>query len=375
MSQKNYNYIINKARKRTIGENQNFMLAIVGQTGSGKSYTAMALAMMIDTSFTIDRINFRAQDFLKTTNQELDEGSVIMFDEAGIDVSSREWYTDRNKAINNVVETFRRDNLICIWTTPNFGNLDKKVRSYFHGLAVMMPPDKWGWGAIKYYDLYAKTQDVGVAPAYPLVKDGDHVVSLGSSDQPHRPNMYVCDPRKIDAELIEEYEKKKKEFTEEIKERGIESLEEESTKDLSENDIIGLLAHNPDKFDIHNDDLSDAEISRRIFSQLKVEYDDYEVEKNQIRDVVGYVRHKTEDAQEKSRDPFESFEQDYINQVPDEIIPAIRFLRNQGYNWKEISERLDIKYQVLYENGRRWEGNDWSILTDYDSQNQPEQPA
>ncbi len=355
MPQKNYNYVINKARKRTIGENQNFMLAIVGQTGSGKSYTAMSLAMMMDTSFNIDRINFKAKDFLKTTNRDLDEGSVIMFDEAGIDVSSREWYTDRNKAINNVVETFRRDNLICIWTTPNFGNLDKKVRSYFHGLGMMMSPEKWGWGAIKYFDLYSKTQDLGVATAYPLVKDGDHAVSLGDSNQPHRPNMYVTDPREIDAKLVEEYEKKKKEFTEEVKEAGIESLEQQTSRELSERDIIGLVANKSDDFDIHNDDVSDTDLSRRVFAQIQARYPDVEVEQKDVRNVIGYVRSNTTEACENAKNPFKEFERDYIRNIPMKLKPAILHLRNQGYNIRQISERLDLAYKPLQDKIKKWE--------------------
>lgn len=367
MAQKNYNYIVNKARKRTVGENQNYMIIIVGQTGSGKSYTGLSLAMMINKSFNIDRVCFRAKSFIENTQKDLDEGSVIMFDEAGIDVSARQWYSDRNKAINNVVETFRRDNLVCVWTTPNLGNLDKKVRSYFHGLAITMKPETWGYGAIKYFNLYPKVKETGVYLRYPVIRDNGQVVELGNRESPHIPNMYIVDPRDIDEQLVEAYEEKKKAFTEEVKEKAKTDLDESQNKEFTERDVIGLVSHHPDDYDLYNEDLSESQLAQRVFSKILAEHPDIELKKSQVGNVIGYIKDNTEEASESVRNPFEEYEEDLDSTIPESYAPIVKDLRKKGLIWREIAERLNVQQQRLYEEGRKWEGEDWEIVEELKS--------
>ena len=49
--------------------NKNFVMLFVGQTGSGKSYSALRLAEMLDDTFDINRVKFKAKDFMNTINK------------------------------------------------------------------------------------------------------------------------------------------------------------------------------------------------------------------------------------------------------------------------------------------------------------------
>ncbi len=366
----NYNYIINKARSRTLAKNQNYMLIVVGPTGSGKSYSAISLAMMIDKSFDIERICFDAESFLELASQGLDPGSVIVFDEAGIDVSSREWYSVRNRAINQTVETFRRDNLVCIWTTPVLSNIDKKSRSYFHGLAEVLDPDKvGGWGRVKYFDLIPDVEEGGVFKVYPKISDKENrPVQLSGAD-PSQPNMTIPDARNIGLKsdpkrgqkIIKKYEQKKKDFTENVKEKGLEDLREERKDDVEEiklqgRKLIGFLAKNYDDFPF-NKDLSKREMARRVYSKLEVmTQDNIRFTKNEVKNVVGYVKDNPSEAKEMTDNPLEEQEKTY--DTPDidldKMKPVFDELRDAGYSTRKIAKMWGVPQHKLYNKWRSW---------------------
>ena len=52
-------------------------------------------------------------------------------DEAGTQVSNREWFSFNNKAVKLVCETFRYKGFIVIFTVPKLEFIDKQVRTFF----------------------------------------------------------------------------------------------------------------------------------------------------------------------------------------------------------------------------------------------------
>jgi hypothetical protein len=118
---------------RTVNKNRNWLCIVCGETGSGKSYSAISLAKLIDKEFNIDKLVFKADDFLKLLNSgKLKRGDCIIWDEAGVGLPSREWYSISNKAIGYLLQTFRNLNLAVIFTTPNLGYIDNQARCLFH---------------------------------------------------------------------------------------------------------------------------------------------------------------------------------------------------------------------------------------------------
>jgi DNA-binding CsgD family transcriptional regulator len=65
-------------------------------------------------------------------NGNLPSGSAILWDEAGIDASNRNWQGLINKLINFLLQTFRHKRLILIMTVPYTDFLDSNTRKLFH---------------------------------------------------------------------------------------------------------------------------------------------------------------------------------------------------------------------------------------------------
>src|SRR5437870_4384364 len=108
--------IITDYIRNRIRNNKNFLCAVLGPTGSGKTYTALRIAEEIDPSFGSSRIVFNPVDFMKIL-KGLPSGSVIVFDEAGVGMSAQEWQKKANKIFNYVLQTFRFRNIIVFFTT------------------------------------------------------------------------------------------------------------------------------------------------------------------------------------------------------------------------------------------------------------------
>lgn len=123
-------------KKRIYKQNKNFLAVICGETGSGKSWTALRLGEVLDPNFTVDQVVFRRPDFFELLlSGKLKKGSVIIFDEAGVGLGSRTWY--EHKDINSILQTFRHKNYIVLFTVPSFDFVDKQARELFHAYLQM----------------------------------------------------------------------------------------------------------------------------------------------------------------------------------------------------------------------------------------------
>ena len=119
--------------ERTTVKNKNFLVTITGQTGSGKSWSGLSIGEMVDPDFSVDRIVFKGIELMNLINSgNLKSGSVILWDEAGIDLSSRNWQSLTNKMLNYVLQTFRKMNFVLIFTVPYQDFLDVGSRKLFH---------------------------------------------------------------------------------------------------------------------------------------------------------------------------------------------------------------------------------------------------
>ena len=122
-------------QSRLLYQNKNALVLTAGETGSGKSLTALAMAHDIDPSFCFenldDRIAKSAEEFLLKTSK-MSKGQVIIWDEAGIGLSSSEWWERANILVNYVLQTFRHENIAVIFTAPSMKDLDSKARTRFH---------------------------------------------------------------------------------------------------------------------------------------------------------------------------------------------------------------------------------------------------
>jgi hypothetical protein len=131
------NPLYENINRKVLKENNNFMAAILGPTGSGKSFCGLKLGENLDPNFDISRVVFSAQEFYKLVNERakgnIPAASCILFDEAAIDMSNDLHYTNESVVnMKKILQTFRLYRLICLFTFPvSLGFLNKSVRPMF----------------------------------------------------------------------------------------------------------------------------------------------------------------------------------------------------------------------------------------------------
>lgn len=116
-----------------IERNKNFLCAITGETGSGKSYSAMYLGEQLDPNFSIKNVCFSVEEFmLRIEDEDVGKGSVLVLDEAGVAHSAHEWQRVENRVFNYLLQVFRHMNLIVFFTLPDMRFLAASSRRLIH---------------------------------------------------------------------------------------------------------------------------------------------------------------------------------------------------------------------------------------------------
>ncbi len=116
-----------------VNQNKNALYTISGPTGSGKSWSALAICLLNDPDFNVDRVVFSAEELMHLINSGvLRKGSSVMFDEAGVGFNARTWNSITNRVLNYLVQTFRHKNFVLIFTSPYMDFIDSATRKLFH---------------------------------------------------------------------------------------------------------------------------------------------------------------------------------------------------------------------------------------------------
>ena len=122
------NYILQRIKK-----NKNFLAFVGGQTGSGKSWSCLRIAQELDAEFNIGRVVFTGLELMNLINSgKLKRGSVIVFEESGVEMNNRNWQSVVNKLLNYLLQTFRHLGFILIMNSPYMDFIDAGTRKLFH---------------------------------------------------------------------------------------------------------------------------------------------------------------------------------------------------------------------------------------------------
>ena len=140
---------------RVNNQNRNFICIVVGPTGSGKSYACLTFAdKLTGGTFNIKNVCFGAREFIdRVSSPETKKGSVLIFEESGISIDSRNFYTSVNKTLSYVFEVFRTDNIVLFLNVPNITFVDKKIRELCHAVIEMKKVDykkEISYGSLKF---------------------------------------------------------------------------------------------------------------------------------------------------------------------------------------------------------------------------------
>lgn len=130
---KTHNPWLLRTWRRVYRRNQNLLVLVYGETGSGKTYTCLKLARMIDPHFTLKQVVFDIDQFFKLLNSNtLHQGSVVIFEELGVAANARKWFSDENQWMSFVNQVFRTRNLIVFYTVPKLDMVDSQLAKLTH---------------------------------------------------------------------------------------------------------------------------------------------------------------------------------------------------------------------------------------------------
>ena len=122
-----------RIRHRLHDSQLNWLAVWVGPPGSGKSWSALRVAELIDPSFSWSRGSFDVSSVLESVWEKTPpRGSVVMLDEAGLAIDSRRWFEHANRALAYMVESFRYLGLAFLMTVPDPSFIDRVPRSLFN---------------------------------------------------------------------------------------------------------------------------------------------------------------------------------------------------------------------------------------------------
>ena len=107
----------------------NCVLAICGETGSGKSYAGLTLCKGVDKDFNVDNVCFSLEEFREALKQ--DKKSLLL-DDLEVFASSRESMTKKNRAINRIFQSVRFKRNLIVLTTPSLNYIDLVLRGLLH---------------------------------------------------------------------------------------------------------------------------------------------------------------------------------------------------------------------------------------------------
>ena len=135
LKMENEGWFTSKMMKRVNTEN-NCLLIVEGETGTGKSCLALSLAQNFDSYFSPRRIAFTGKEFLDLLPLVPHKGWIV-WDEVGVSLSHRQWQSDLNVVVMKVLQSFRFKLINVIFTVPSAKYIDVVAREMCHYLLRM----------------------------------------------------------------------------------------------------------------------------------------------------------------------------------------------------------------------------------------------
>lgn len=182
--------IVERIRNRLHKQGKNALILLVGDTGESKSLSAITLASEIDSTFseeireknsTLSRIaHQKGSEFSRLLDEsKLRRGNTIIWDDVGKGLKRREWYEVLNRAIVDVLQTFRILGLGVVFTCPDPRLIDSNALALFHYWGEMQPIDfKRQLGVMKFFEVQINRRTGKTYYHYPRARVGGKVKTI-----------------------------------------------------------------------------------------------------------------------------------------------------------------------------------------------------
>jgi len=126
--------------------------SIDSKRGTGKTVTSVGLALMLQkaASQVFNTPPLEAADFCTSTVDWLErwkflvdegrsKGATIVLDEGGVNLSSRDWQSRKNREFEECMQIMRKTQTNLILSIPNWHFLDTKIQSMCSARVMMVP--------------------------------------------------------------------------------------------------------------------------------------------------------------------------------------------------------------------------------------------
>lgn len=131
--------------KRLHHENKNFLVLVLGETGSSKSYSSIRICELVEAylhpTFSTKNVIMSFLAFMNRLTDKGDnrapKGSALVYEELGISGDADEWWSKTNKILKYILQTFRTRNLAVFFTVPDEILVDNRIKSMFHAVMEM----------------------------------------------------------------------------------------------------------------------------------------------------------------------------------------------------------------------------------------------
>jgi len=238
-NEKHTPWLLRKVWDRVNVNNEHFMGVVVGREGSGKSYTALKIANVLDESFNADRVIFDVVELLKVLrNGDHEPGNFYLLDEAGVSLGKRTWQDRSQILANQALQLIRSHNLGLIFTLPRMSELDSQTEGRLQVILeiVHKNPEEWVEAKWKFVDPDRVDSNGNILKKYPKRKQNGYEKRITRNR--------FAPPE--DAELVSTYEERKRTFQDSVYEETIQALEdveeEEEAEELSVQDVAAQVA-------------------------------------------------------------------------------------------------------------------------------------
>lgn len=234
--------------RRVNRENKHFMGCIVGEEGSGKSWTAMRIAEAVDPTFSADRAIFDVVDLLKILRDgDHEPGNFYLLDEAGVQLGRRSWQERGQILVNQALQIVRDENLGLIFTLPRLSELDTQAQGRLQAFyeIVEKVEDEYVRGKWKFMDPDRTDTTGEIYKKFPRRRRNGRVTKIKD---------FAFTPPS--AEITDPYQERKGAFQEKVYRETIEELEgdendgDDAEEQLGPADVVSALKNGDDLADV-----------------------------------------------------------------------------------------------------------------------------
>ena len=204
------NDLLSRVRRR-LETNRNWLCMIVGDTGSGKSFTALKIGELLDPDFDAKNVAFSPLELIQLIKISK-PGDVVVMDEAGIQFGARNFMSRSNKILSGIFQAFRFKQIILIWTLPDLSMIDITARRLLHTYIETIGVDyKHEQTVVKWFDVKIDRWTGEYKHVYPriMTSEGPVVVRTVRFGKPSDELIEAYESKKSKAfdEMLDNYEK------------------------------------------------------------------------------------------------------------------------------------------------------------------------